>query len=262
VASPQQTDGRRGAEMIAAGLLGEVVEAAGGESRWRAATRIRAHVRSGGLLPRTRVPGNRFADYTVTVETGRQYAVLHPFPREGLRGVFERGAVRIEARDGELRERRRRPREAFFGRAGLRRNLRWDALDSTYFAGYAMWNYLVTPLLLLRKDVSVTEGPEWSGEGERWRRLDARFPAEIETHSAAQSFFFDDAGRQVRHDYTAEVVSRRARAAHYCGEHRSYDGLLFATRRRVLPRRADLRSRPFPVLVAIDLEAVEVEFGA
>jgi hypothetical protein len=34
------------------------------------------------------------------------------------------------------------PRAAFFGRAGLRRNLRWDALDSTYFAGYAMWNYL------------------------------------------------------------------------------------------------------------------------
>lgn len=241
-------------------LLEEVVEAAGGESRWRAAARIRARVRSGGLLPRTRMPGNRLADYTVTVETDRQRAVLDPFPGDGLRGVLEDGEVRVETAAGELRERRRHPREQFFGRPGLRRNLRWDALDSTYFAGYAMWNYLVTPLLLLRDDVTVSEGPDWSGEGQRWRRLDARFPAGLDTHSAEQSFFYDDAGRQVRHDYTAEVIARRARAAHYCSEHRTYDGLVFPTRRRVLPRKRDLRSRAFPVLVSIDLESVEVEF--
>ncbi len=241
-------------------LLEEIVEAAGGESRWRAAARIRAHVQSGGLLPRTRMPGNRLADYTVTLETGRQHAVLDPFPGAGLRGVFDDGEVRIESGDGEVRERRARPREMFFGRSGLRRNLRWDALDSTYFAGYAMWNYLVTPLLLLRDDVTVSEGPDWSGEGQRWRRLDARFPAGLDTHSAEQSFFYDDRGRQVRLDYTAEVIARRARAAHYCGEHRTYDGLVFPTRRRVLPRRRDLRSRPFPVLVSVGLESVEVEF--
>lgn len=241
-------------------LLEEIVEAAGGESRWRAAAQIRARVQSGGLLPRTRIPGNRLADYTVTVETGRQRAVLDPFPGDGLRGVFDQGEVRIESADGELQERRVRPREMFFGRSGLRRNLRWDALDSTYFAGYAMWNYLVTPLLLLRDDVAVEEGPEWDGEGERWRRLDARFPPGLDTHSAEQSFFYDDRGHQVRLDYTAEVISRRARAAHYCGEHRTYDGLVFPTRRRVLPRRRDLRSRPFPVLVSVDLASVEVEF--
>jgi hypothetical protein len=241
-------------------LLEEIVEAAGGESRWRVAARIRARVRSGGLLPRTRMPGNRLADYTVTVETDHQRAVLDPFPEEGLRGVFDDGEVRIESGGGEVRERREGPREMFFGRSGLRRNLRWDALDSTYFAGYAMWNYLVTPLLLLRADVAVSEGPEWSGEGERWRRLDARFPAELDTHSPEQCFFYDDGGRQVRHDYTAEVIARRARAAHYCSQHRTYDGLVFPTRRRVLPLRRDLRSRPFPVLVSVDLEAVEVEF--
>jgi hypothetical protein len=242
-------------------LLEEIVEAAGGESRWRAATRIRARVRSGGLLPRTRMPGNRLADYTVTVQTDRQRAVLDPFPRQGLRGVLDRGEVRIEAGGGELRERRRRPREQFFGPTGLRRNLRWDALDSTYFAGYAMWNYLVTPLLLLRDDVAVSERADWSGEGQRWRRLDAHFSGDLDTHSAEQSFFYDDAGRQVRHDYTAEVIARRARAAHYCSEHRTCDGLVFPTRRRVLPRKRDLRSRPFPVLVSIDLESVDVEFG-
>ena len=50
------------------GLLDEVLEAHGGLGRWRAARTITARVHSGGLLIRTRVPGNRFADYRVTVE--------------------------------------------------------------------------------------------------------------------------------------------------------------------------------------------------
>jgi hypothetical protein len=241
-------------------LLDEVLEAAGGERRWRAARRIRAQVRSGGLLPRTRVPGNRFADYTLTIEMDRPRAVLDPFPSEGRRGVFAGDEVRIESSTGAVLERRQRPREMFSGRSGLRRNLRWDALDSVYFAGYAMWNYLTNPLLLLREDVEVSQGPDWSGEGARWRRLDARFPTDLPTHSPEQSFFYDEAGRQLRHDYTAEVVARSAHAAHYCEAHRPYDGLIFPTSRRVLPRRRNLRSRRLPVLVWIELDGVEVEF--
>jgi hypothetical protein len=37
-------------------LLDEVLEAHGGLQRWRAAVEVRAHVRSGGLLPRVRGP--------------------------------------------------------------------------------------------------------------------------------------------------------------------------------------------------------------
>ncbi len=139
-------------------LLDEVLEAHGGLERWRAARAIRARVRSGGLLIRTRVPGNRFADYHVTVDVDEPRAVLEPFPEDGQRGVFERGRVRIETDAGDVVASRDDPRPAFFGRAGLRRNLRWDALDSTYFAGYALWNYLTTPLLLTRDGVQVSEG--------------------------------------------------------------------------------------------------------
>ena len=74
----------------------------------------------------------RLADYRLTVETDRQHAVLEPFPQAGLRGVLDQGEVRIEATDGELRECRVRPREMFFRRSGLRRNLPLEALDSTY----------------------------------------------------------------------------------------------------------------------------------
>lgn len=204
--------------------------------------------------------GNRFADYRLTVEVERPHAVFDPFPRPGRKGVFEGGSVRIEDAAGRVLERRDHARSAFFGRSGLRRQLRWDALDATYFAGYAMWNYLAMPLLLTRDDIEVREGESWDGEGERWRRLDATFPPGLDTHSPEQSFFFDDRGLQVRHDYTAEVVARRANGAHYCAEHRSFDGLVFPTRRRVLPRRRNLRSLPFPTIVSLELSEIEVEF--
>ncbi len=240
-------------------LLDEVVGAAGGEERWRSARRISAHVRSGGLLPRTRLPGNRFADYTLTLEVDRPHAVLDPYPGVGRRAVFAGDQVSIEGAGGEVLQRRESPRAQFFGLSGLRRNLRWDALDSTYFAGYAMWNYLTHPLLLLRDEVEVSRGPDWNGEGAPWRRLDARFPPGFPTHSPEQSFFYDESGRLVRHDYTPEVVSRSARGAHYCAAHREYDGLMFPTSRRVLPLRRNLRSRRFPTVVWIELDRVQVE---
>ena len=147
-------------------LLDEVLEAHGGLERWRTARAIHARVRSGGLLIRTRVPGNRFADYHVTVHVHEARAVLDPFPGSGQRGVFEGGAARIESHDGQVISSRANARSAFFGRSGLRRNIRWDPLDSVYFAGYAMWNYLTAPYLLTREDIDVSEGETWQ-QGER-----------------------------------------------------------------------------------------------
>jgi hypothetical protein len=247
--------------MPAAELLAEALEAAGGEQRWRSARRIAARTRIGGLLPRTRVPGNRFADCLIRVEVDRQHTVLDPYPEPGLRGVLDGDEVRIETGAGAVVATRRDPRSRFFGLSGLRRNLRWDRLDASYFTGYAMWNYLTAPLLLARPEIELSEGTPWGGEGAEWRRLHARFPPGLQTHSPEQTFFLDERGRQVRHDYTAEVVAARARAAHYCADHREFDGLLFPTRRWVLPRRRDLRSRPGPTLVWIEIDHVDVEFG-
>jgi hypothetical protein len=240
-------------------LLDEVLEAHGGLERWRAARTISARMRSGGLLMRTRVPGNRFADYQVTVDVDQPRAVMTPFPENGQRGVFERGGARIETDAGDVVASRDDPRPAFFGRAGLRRNLRWDALDSAYFAGYALWNYLTTPLLLTRDGVEVSEGDPWEKEGERWRRLEAGFPAGLDTHSHRQSFYFDAQGRLRRHDYVAEVVGGWARAAHYCAEHVRAGGLVFPTRRWVRPIRPGNRSLPFPTMVWLELSELHVE---
>jgi hypothetical protein len=240
-------------------LLDEVLEVHGGLERWRAARAIKARVRSGGLLLRTRIPGNRFADYQLTVAVHEPRAVMDPFPTTGQRGIFEGGRVRIEAEDGELVGSRDDPRPEFFGRAGLRRNLRWDALDSTYFAGYAMWNYLTTPLLLTREGVEVSEGDAWDEGSESWRRLEVGFPEGLDTHSSRQTFYFDAQGRLRRHDYVAEVVGRWARAAHYCADHAQAGGLVFPTRRWVRPIRPGNRSLPLPTLVWLELSELHVE---
>jgi hypothetical protein len=196
---------------MSAGLLGEVLEAHGGLERWRAARAVRARVRSGGLLVRTRVPGNRFADYRLTVDVHEPRAVMDPFPTTGQRGVFDRGEARIEGEGGEVLASRADPRAAFFGRAGLRRNLRWDALDSAYFGGYAMWNYMTTPYLLTRPGVEVSEGEPWRQGEQEWRRLEVIFPEGLDTHSRRQTFYFDARGVLRRHDYVAEVVGRWAK---------------------------------------------------
>lgn len=176
------------------------------------------------------------------------------------RAVFDHGRVRHETSGGERLASRDDPRAAFSGASGLRRNLRWDVLDTAYFAGYAMWNYLTTPLLLAREEVEVSEGDPLESNGERWRRLDARFGHGIETHSERQSFYFDDRGLLRRHDYAATVVSRLARASHFCAEHRAFDGLVLPTRRRVYPRLLG-RALRAPTVVWIEIDAIEVVDG-
>jgi len=187
---------------------------------------------------------------------------LWPFPRDGERAVFDHGLARIETDAGALISERRDPRAAFNGLSGLRRNLRWDPLDVAYFVGYAIWNYLTTPYLLTWDRLSLREGPKWRERDAIWRRLEVTFPPELHTHSTEQCFYIDERGLIRRQDYTAEPIASFARAAHYTDQHREFDGLVFPTRRRVLPRGPGGRALSRPTLVALDILAVAVETGA
>ena len=243
-------------------LLEEVLDAHGGLERWRSARTVSARVRTGGLLPRTRMPGNRFADTRALVDVIEPRVRFDPFPGGGRVGIFDHGEVRVETGDGEVLEARSDPRSAFAGLSGLRRNLRWDALDSVYFAGYAIWNYLTTPLLLARDGVEVTDGDDWQEPGveEPWRRLEVSFPDDLDTHSSRQTFYFDPLRLLRRHDYVPEVIGGWARAAHYTSEHTDAAGLVFPTRRRVRPIGVRNRALAGPTLVSIDL--CEIEIGS
>jgi hypothetical protein len=240
-------------------LLDEVLEAHGGRGRWEAARTIRTRARTGGLLFQTRMRGTGFRDARLEVAVGDPVGFANGVPRDDLRGVFDHGGVRIETRDGDVIASRERPRELFSGRSGLRRNLVWDPLDATYFAGYAWWNYLNTPYLLVREGVRVHEVEPWrEAGGETWRRLEAHFPANLDTHSPRQVFYYDAALRLRRHDYTAEIIGRWARAAHMCAEHVEVGGLTFPTRRWVRPIGPGNRPLPLPTLVSLQLSEIEV----
>jgi hypothetical protein len=232
-------------------LLAEVLEAHGGLGRWQAATEVRARIRSGGFAFASRFTGKGLREFEATVATGEPRSVLAPYPEPGSRGVFTGDEVRIESEAGETLASRADPRAAF---RGLRHNLWWDDLDALYFAGYALWNYLNAPFLFTGEGFSSDEIEPRDG----CRRLAVRFPEGVPTHSRDQVFSYDDELRLRRHDYTAEPFGRWAKAAHLCREHERYDGLLFATSRRVYPRGPGGRPLPFPTLVWIELDRVEV----
>ena len=239
-------------------LLEDVLVAHGGAERWARARRVRARIQSGGLLLETRARRLR-GGATLEVGIGDPFGAAVGDDEPARRAVFDHGEVRIETLDGEVLESRTDPRPAFFGRSGLRRNVRWDDLDATYFAGYAWWNYLNHPHVLTREEVAVRELEPWRQDDETWRRLEARFPPDLDTHCRDQVFYYDRELRLRRHDYTAEVVGRWAHAAHMCADHVEAGGLRFPTRRWVMPRGPGNRPLPFPTLVALRLSDIEVE---
>ncbi len=181
---------------------------------------------------------------------------LTPYPKPGQRGVLEQdGTVRIETDDGELVQARANARDAF---ADVRHKLWWDRLDILYFATYAIWTYVSAPFVLARPDYDVRVLDPWEEDGERWQRFAVHFPEHVHTHSREQVFYIDASGLIRRHDYTAEPIGGWARAAHYCLDHQTFDGLVVPTRRRVFPRRADNRRREHPRLVWIDVPSATV----
>ena len=113
-------------------------------------------------------------------------------------------------------------------------------------------------MLLTRDGVTFAEGGTWSEAGEQWRRLEVTFPSAIHTHSQRQTFYVDDAGLIRRHDYIAYPIGRWARAAHYCGDHRAFAGLVMPTHRWVLPRGPFGRSLPGPILIDGWIDGVDV----
>jgi hypothetical protein len=227
---------RRGGRLTA--LLDQVLAAHGGREAWESTTEVSAHLHTGGFALRWKRVGEPFPDYRATVSMHAPRTVIEPYPGPpGARGIFERDHVRIEDASGATIDGRADMRRRF---PGLRRRLWWDPLDALYFAGYALWNYFTTPLLLTRCEVE-----------ERGRTLEVIFPPEIPTHSRRQLFHFDETGLLTRLDYTAEVFGRWARGRHECRAHRSFDGLVFPTSRRVT-----FGALPRPTIIWIEVDDV------
>ena len=214
------------------------LEAYGGEPFWRQARSIRATVSASGLafvLKRQR-PFHRIA---VECDVREPLARLTPVDAAGSSGVLRVGDAILENPQG-LEIAHRPDARSFFPYG--RRLFRWDSLDQTYFAGYALWNYLVFPALLLREDI------RWEDSGPN--RLIATFNGHIPTHSPVQEFLFDPASGLLRqHNYTAEVMGGWAKAANVIVEHGVLNGVPYPSHRRVTPRKKDGSPAGGPVLI-------------
>lgn len=238
------------------GLLREVMNAHGGFAAWQRATTVRAVMSTGGVLFLMRTTRDVFRHTEVVVDLRSPHAELKEFPRAGCTGIFEPNRAWIEGQDGKVLAERDNPRASFHG---IAKQLHWDDLDSVYFAGYAVWNYITAPYLLCRNDVTSEEGASCDHKGETWRGLTTTFPESLPTHNARQVFYFDERAYLRRHDYHAEVIGPYAVASHFCDGHQTFGKAVFPTRRRVVPRTAGGKTLPFPTLVWIQVHDAELE---
>jgi hypothetical protein len=227
------------------GLAQRLVDAYGGEERWRSATAVEARLTIGGLLFRWKRRREGYWPVVyVRCEIAEPKTRFDPIDRSGLIAVMEGHSIRVETHTGRVLERRENGRE---GMPYGRRLLYWDALDIGYFFGYTMWNYLTLPALTLRDDIHWRETSDDT--------LEATFEPQVPTHCPVQAFHLEkETGRLRQYDYTAEPFGGFAKAAHMVTEHRDFDGLTVASKRRVKPRDPISGGPlPFPLLIWADV---------
>lgn len=222
--------------MASVSLLDEVIAAHGGADRWASVHELRMQVRIGGNILALRLKSPRTRSLEVIVDARRVHVSLDPFPRRGMRGVFDGRSVRIETNNEGRLVMQREVVRSTDGKAV--RRIVWDDLDLLYFLGYALWNYAVAPFVFLWLGFECREGDLWQErDGSVWRRLHVAYPPAFPTHSREQTYYVDRAGLLRRLDYTAEVFCDLARGAHYCEAHKEFDNLIFPTHRVVFARR-------------------------
>jgi hypothetical protein len=229
------------------------MDAHGGLDRWRQLKRVSAHLSQGGLLWDLKGQHRVLDDVNVEVDLRKEWASHRPFAQPNRHSSFEPDRVAIETSDGHVVEERRNPRESFKGHT---LDTPWDTLQLAYFAGYAMWTYLNTPFLFALPGVTTEELQPWQENGEAWRRLKVTFPARIATHSAEQTFYFDQRGLLKRHDYDVDV-SGGTSAAHYVSEPENVSGIIVPTKHTVFGRQPDGTAAPAPLVVSIDISEIE-----
>ena len=223
---------------------------------------------------RTSQSAGRFRSTARSALAGPGWSESQPFgggrrPREatcgnGAQGDSRSTAVRHSSRarsapsrnretskEGELKQQkpiasRKNPR-ARMGRG--RRRLWWDTLDTLYFVGYALSNYVRAPFLFAQNGFHVVSAGVATLASGTWSTLRVTFPVDEPTHCPTQVCYLDAAHLIRRLDYVAEPIGRWARAAHFCADYSESRGLRAPTRRWVVPRTRDDRVVSWPPLV-------------
>jgi hypothetical protein len=186
----------------------------------------------------------------ILMEIARPFSKISPIGKDiDISGVLDGSNVRLEDKYDRIISKREDARRYFpYGR----RLFFWDDLDMAYFANYAFWNYFTLPNLLMDCRIDWAEPEEGT--------LKASFPDNIPTHSKEQEFKFDKkSGLLLQHNYTAEVISKLATAAHIVTEHKQADGLVYPSSRVVTPMAKNGNALKRPVLIDIKLHSFKLK---
>lgn len=217
-------------------LLARVLDAHGGLDRWNDVSGLMVRGSLGGRFWAAKGWPDVYRDQTITVDTRSVDISFTPYPMAGKRSRFTALPEHLDIIDdaGTVVDQRDDPRPTFPPPEG---SPTWDAIQTAYFTSCAVWNYLTVPFVFTYAGVEVAEIEPWPEEGESWRRLAVHFPTHLPNHNPDQTFYFDDRFLLRRLDYQPEVTG--AAIAHYTYDHRTFDGLVFPTRRAIHPRRPD-----------------------
>jgi hypothetical protein len=233
-------------------LIKIAIDAHGGLEQWKRVRQISAAFRASGPSFTQRGPvGDAFAalPMQVAVDTTEQKVILEPFVALGQKGIYRPHRTIVESSEGRLVEALDNPRDTL---RTLASGNPWSAPQVLYFIGYSLWMYFTLPYSFLQDGVKCEEVEPWVEEGETWRALKVTYPDSYPSHSTEQTHYFDSKGLMRRQDYTVDVRQNLV-ISHYIYDHRTFDGFVFPTRRRIYargPDRAPLKER---LLISADL---------
>jgi hypothetical protein len=217
------------------GLLEDALQASGGLHLWRQAQRFTAHVSIGGPLCTQKCSSAQLKELLVEGSTRDQVLEIIGFMAADRRALYRPDWVALEGSDGRrLKERKGTPWEFH----ALLASPTWDELLLAHYCGYFIWNYMNAPFVLSDPDFEIEEVEPRIVRGEIWRRLRARFPPRMVTHSAEQTFYFDRQGIMRRQDYTAPYDGRTG-VAQMFSAHQRFSGVLVPTLCRLLHLESD-----------------------
>lgn len=236
-------------------LVDLAIEAHGGLNRLNQFSFLTASLHQGGVLWGLKGKPTVLENCSVKVDLKREWVSHWPFAPTQHRSAFTPDRVAIETPEGTVVEELIEPRHSF---EGYRMETPWSDPQVAYFAGYTMWTYLTSPFILKRPGVASKELEPWHENGKTWRRLHVTFPHEIATHSTEQTFYFDETGILVRHDYEVDIQGRNA-AARYLSDYVSVEGILLPGKMRIFPRGSDNIALAEPLIVSVDLSDFRFE---
>lgn len=232
-------------------LLDDVIEASGSMPRWNRLQRFALHFSIKGTLFSRVGRAREFKELIAEGSTRTQSVRFTGLTRGEKSGTYGPDSITIENLDGQVLRTWLNPSLQFLDHGN---DPLADDLHLVFFCGFSIWNYLTTPFLLARPDVTVEELSPWIENDQTWRRLRALFPPDIVTSSPEQIFYFDENSLQRRLDH--DLLGMQV--ADYSWAHQPFSDVVIPTRRRSLALRSDGTSAPKSIL--LDVEVLDATF--